>query len=347
PSTTTNPDGSYTLTGVPAGSPVDIVVVEGDLPSGSTQTEGTNPTSVTPVGGGSVDAGSDGYQSQGDVTGVVYGDTNGNGTQDGSESGLGGVTVYADLDGDGVQDPGEPSTTTNPDGSYTLTGVPAGSPVDIVVVEGDLPSGSTQTEGTNPTPVTPVGGGSVDAGSDGYQSQGDVTGVVYGDTNGNGTQDGSESGLGGVTVYADLDGDGVQDPGEPSTTTNPDGSYTLTGVPAGSPVDIVVVEGDLPSGSTQTEGTNPTSVTPVGGGSVDAGNDGYQSQGDVTGVVYGDTNGNGTQDGSESGLGGVTVYADLDGDGVQDPGEPSTTTNPDGSYTLTGVPAGSPVDIVV
>ncbi|WP_299683594.1 hypothetical protein, partial [uncultured Tenacibaculum sp.] len=80
-----------------------------------------------------------------------------------------------------------------------------------------------------------------------------------------------------------------------------------------------------------TEGTNPTSVTPVGGGSVDAGNDGYQPQGDVSGVVYGDTNGNGTQDGSESGLGGVTVFADLDGDGVQDPGEPSTTTNPDGS----------------
>uniref|UniRef100_UPI00261BD6EC Ig-like domain-containing protein n=1 Tax=uncultured Tenacibaculum sp. TaxID=174713 RepID=UPI00261BD6EC len=35
----------------------------------------------------------------------------------------------------------------------------------------------------------------------------------------------------------------------------------------------------LPLGSTQTEGTNPTSVTPVGGGSVDAGNDGYTING--------------------------------------------------------------------
>ncbi|MEL1248825.1 SdrD B-like domain-containing protein, partial [Flavobacterium helocola] len=284
------------------------------LPAGSVQTEGTNPTSVTPVGGASVSAGVDGYQAQGSVTGTIYADVNGNGTQDGAETGISGVTVFADLDGDGVQDVGEPSATTAADGSYTIAGVPAGSPVNIVVNTTTLPAGSVQTEGTNPTSVTPVGGASVSAGVDGYQAQGSVTGTIYADVNGNGTQDGAETGISGVTVFADLDGDGIQDVGEPSATTAADGSYTITGVPAGSPVNIVVNTATLPAGSVQTEGTNPTSVTPVGGASVSAGVDGYQAQGSVTGTIYADVNGNGTQDGAETGISGVTVFADLDGD---------------------------------
>ncbi|PSG86119.1 beta strand repeat-containing protein, partial [Aurantibacter aestuarii] len=87
----------------------------------------------------------------GTITGTVYNDANGNGTQDGAETGYGtAVTVYADTNGNGMFDAGEPTATTAADGTYTISGVPAGS-VDVYVDTTTLPTGSTQTEGTNPT----------------------------------------------------------------------------------------------------------------------------------------------------------------------------------------------------
>ena len=45
---------------------------------------------------------------------------------DEDESGLGGVTIYADLNFNGQWDDGEPSTTTDDDGSYTIDGLDPG-----------------------------------------------------------------------------------------------------------------------------------------------------------------------------------------------------------------------------
>src|SRR5207244_5007479 len=43
------------------------------------------------------------------ATGVVFEDSNGNGTQDSGETGLAGLTFYVDLNGNGSKDAGEPS----------------------------------------------------------------------------------------------------------------------------------------------------------------------------------------------------------------------------------------------
>ena len=43
------------------------------------------------------------------------------------EVGLAGWTVYVDLNSNGALDAGEPSTLTNPDGSYLIADVPAGA----------------------------------------------------------------------------------------------------------------------------------------------------------------------------------------------------------------------------
>ncbi|WP_452232643.1 hypothetical protein, partial [Lacinutrix sp. MEBiC02595] len=93
------------------------------------------------------------------VTGTVYNDEDGDGTQNGTETGFTSpVTVFADLDGNGVLDAGEPTATAATDGTYTIEGVPAGT-VDIVVDTTTLPTGSTLTDGTEPTEVTvPVSG---------------------------------------------------------------------------------------------------------------------------------------------------------------------------------------------
>ncbi|WP_452231368.1 hypothetical protein, partial [Lacinutrix sp. MEBiC02595] len=91
----------------------------------------------------------------------------------------------ADLDGDAVLDAGEPTATTAADGTYTIEGVPAGT-VDIQVDESTLPTGSTLTEGTEPTEVTVPVSGTVAAGTDGYTTAGTVTGTVYNDEDGDG-----------------------------------------------------------------------------------------------------------------------------------------------------------------
>jgi len=85
-----------------------------------------------------------------------------------------------------------------------------------------------------------------------------------------------------------------------TVVTDASGNWTAT-VPPGS-TSANVDETDqqftavVPVGWTRIEGTDPTTVTAVAGGSVSAGNDGYYTAGAITGHVYYDRNGNGTQD---------------------------------------------------
>ena len=288
------------------------------MPAGSVQTAGTDPSTVTVTGGATVDAGADGFQQRGSVTGVVFNDINGNGTRDAGEPGLAAVSVAV----------GPQTVVTDTAGVYTATGVPAGS-VGVDIVAATLPPGVVQTAGTDPETVTVTGGATADAGADGYQappSTGSVTGVVFADLNGNGSRDAGESGIAGVSVQV----------GAQSVVTDANGVYTATAVPVGS-VTVDVVEATLLAGSVQTAGTDPTTVTVSVGATADAGSDGYQIQGTVTGVVFSDLNGNGTRDGGEPGLAGVSVQV----------GARTVVTNASGSYTATAIPAGSvTVDVV-
>lgn len=65
------------------------------------------------------------------VSGVVYDDFNSNGVRDAGEPIEGGRVVWADANDNGVLDAGEVSTTAAADGSYTLTGLPAGTSLVI------------------------------------------------------------------------------------------------------------------------------------------------------------------------------------------------------------------------
>ena len=240
------------------------------------------------------------------MTGVVFSDVNGNGARDAGEPGLSGVSVVV----------GSQTVVTDASGVYTASGVPAGS-VSVDIVEASLPAGSVQTAGVDPSTMIVTGGGTVDAGSDGFQQRGSVTGVVFNDMNGNGAQDVGELGLLGVSVVV----------GSQTVTTNVAGVYTASGAPVGS-VSVDIVEASLPTGSVQTAGTDPTTVTVSGGATADAGADGYQQRGSVTGVVFADANGNGARDAGELGLSGVSVSV----------GAQTVVTDGSGVYTASGVP---------
>ncbi len=95
---------------------------------------------------------------------------------------------------------------------------------------------------------------------------GSVSGTVYHDNNGDGSQDNGESGFSGVTVYDDANNNGTLGAGEISTTTASNGTFTLANLIMGSAVIRMV----LPGGYVAV--TASQTVTVPGGGSVGGAN---------------------------------------------------------------------------
>ena len=108
-----------------------------------------------------------------------------------------------------------------------------------------------------------------------------------------GTQDAGENGLSGLTVTLTPAGGGTP----VSVTTNATGDYSAT-IPAGD-VDTDVTD---PASSVLTTANDPQTVAVPVGGSASATDVGFQGQGTISGRVFDDVNGNGTQDGGENGL---------------------------------------------
>jgi Tol biopolymer transport system component len=99
------------------------------------------------------------------IGGQVFNDANGNGTQDGGETGRQYWTVFADTNGNGTLDAGEPSALTDANGSYALTGLTPGTYTIRAVAQ----PGNVQT--------TPASSFSVTIAADGTQ----ITGKNFGE----------------------------------------------------------------------------------------------------------------------------------------------------------------------
>jgi len=261
------------------------------------------------------------------LTGTVFLDVNNDNTQDGSE-GLDNITLMI------TTSVGTTFTVTTDSNGYFTATVPAGVTI-VDVVNADLPTGAVQIAGTDPTTVTvPAGGSASDL--NGYELQGDVYGHIFQDTDGNGFQNGGEPNLPNIDVVI-TDSFGVTQ----TVTTDANGNYTAI-VPVSDletltdTVTVDVVESTLPAGSVQTAGTDPDTVTVQSGVSTDAGDDGYQPQGLVQGVVYVDENGDGVYTpGTDTPLDNVTIVI-TDSNGVTY----TVITNAGGAYSLT-VPSGN------
>ncbi|MBI1291994.1 hypothetical protein GC173_12250, partial [bacterium] len=234
----------------------------------------------------------------------VFVDINGNGTyQAGTDTLPSGVQINliglgADNTFGTSDDINYGTQSTNASGNYSFTGLAPGQ-YRVSPVTASLPAGTSVTS-TNPVTITLTAGQTNNSGDFTLLMRGSVTGTVYTDTNGNGSKDDGETGIGGVLVTV-TNGLG----GSFTDTTEADGTWSVSGVPAGE-ASVNVNDADLPAGAVQTGGNDPTTVTVVGGSSVDTA-DGYQLRGSVTGTVYTDTNGNGSKDDGETGIGGVLV----------------------------------------
>lgn len=271
----------------------------------------------------------------GTVGNRVWYDLDSDGLQDAGELGVNGVTVtLRDAGPDGVFGNGDDiirTTTTNPLGDFSFTGLPAGN---YRVEYSNLPAGfgtSPQNTGTDDgidsDGAAPVAGVSVTPSFNLATGQ-DKLDVALGltapantntigdrfwiDTDNDGIQDGTEtSGLPGVTVTLyNAAGAAVA-----TTGTDANGNYLFAGLPDGT---YTVGFSNLPAGYSLTGkdlGGNDNADSDAdlfssrtGGITVNAGNR------NVTNVDAGAF--------STRAAVGDRVWNDLDGDGIQDPGEP-------------------------
>src|SRR5690606_4144741 len=137
------------------------------------------------------------------LTGTVYNDANRDGVRGGSgEPGLAGLTVYVDANNNGQFDPGELSTTTAANGSFSLTVGAGNHRVSVVAPEGfNFTTAQSRT----------VSGGASNVNFGLHRPEAGFTGRKFADLNGNGFADAGEPGIADVFIYVDVDGDGQID----------------------------------------------------------------------------------------------------------------------------------------
>ena len=379
--TTTAADGIYGFANLTPGEyrvlfgdkPTDTVFTSADAGTDDTvdsDADGSGLTGVITLVAGqannSLDAGVYAPVSLGDF---VWEDSNANGIQDGTEAGLGGITVYlTDASGNRVVAGGSPiATTTDANGAYSFQNLRPGTyGVEVSRPNGYLFSAKDQgSDDTVDSDVDAIGKSasvtlasgqsntSLDAGLYRTASLGDT---VWHDLNANGIQDSGETGIAGATVFL-LDGNGnriSQGGVAVSTTTDANGKYSFSGLTPGSYAVEVVKPSGYDAFSSRNQGTDtafdsnidPTTgkseVVELSSGEVETSVDaGLYKLANLGDRVWSDTNANGIQETGETGTAGLTVelYDSTSTTLIR-----STTTGADGIYSFSGL---TPGDYVV
>ncbi|MBI3943433.1 MAG: carboxypeptidase regulatory-like domain-containing protein, partial [Chloroflexi bacterium] len=278
------------------------------------------------------------YDLNGELGGAigdtVWVDTNGNGIQDNGEPGIPNVKVdlWVDTNGDGTVDTKIQTKTTDGNGHYLFTSLATGT-YEVRIDTSTLPAGLAQTYDYDGliTPdkakvFLPPATTNLDL-DFGYSPKGSIGDFVWYDANSNGLQDDGATGIGGVKVnLTNLGPDNTygtaDDTTYPAQTTDVNGAYLFTGLPAGK-YRVDVDESTLPPGLGLTTNNEPMTVTLTAGQNFLNADFGYVQQpggasGGLGDYVWLDTNGNGVQDDGNTGIDGVTVrlYENLGGNFV-------------------------------
>jgi uncharacterized repeat protein (TIGR01451 family) len=281
----------------PSGTVNGITTAGGIVSSnGSTGTAGTasNPTTTTSQianivlngngGGGEISGSTNNNFAevvQSSIAGTVFLDQNNNGTQNGTDTGIGGVTVQLLNAGNSVI----ATTTTDASGNYSFSGLdpgtysvrepsqPSGTSNGITTA-GAVGNGGTAGTATGITtlpsqissivlpPNTTASGNNFAEIPNGRT----VSGTVFLDYDHNGSLNGTDHGIGGQTVNltgTDINGNAVS----MTATTTPDGNYSFTNVPEGTYTvaqpsqPTGTSNGTTTAGSTGGTASNPTSTT--------------------------------------------------------------------------------------
>ena len=268
----TDSSGNFTFDQLPAGlfhvevSPNNLTLFANYVAAAAT----VNPLSVTLTAGQQFTQAYFGYIPTGDasVTGRVWNDADGDGTQDAGETGLNNVVVrlYRDANANSVLDFAIDTlfreVATSGDGNYLFDNLPDGTffaYVDTTTIPSE-PGAPTLTGGTNPSAAMPLQDDDVGTANFGFDlpNAGVIAGVVYDDQDGDATLDAGEPGLEDVNVqlFLDRDGDGqfifeADQPRVASQLTAGDGSYSFANIAVDRVYFVRVSESTLPAGFTR------------------------------------------------------------------------------------------------
>lgn len=378
-SVTTDGSGNYTFTSLRPGT----YSVTETPPSGLTHTGaqagsaggsggvGVGVVSVTGItlSSGTTATGYNFGESGQGLSGYVYVDLNNNGTKDAGEPGIPGITVT--LSGQTVASvnvctaiaPNPCSVTTGADGGYNFVGLPASNPAGYTITEQSQAAVplSNYTDGAES--LGTLGGttgadqftgivqnvGQFGTGYNFGEQGASLAGRVYHDANDDGTLNGGDTGIAGVTMtLSGITASGanictVMAVAYPtcSVTSAADGTYAFTGLPAGTyvltetqPADYAnrTTAAGTPAG-TATTGTTISGIT-LTAGQVGSGYLFGEKTGSISGLVYYDANNDGIKDAGETGIVGVTLTlsgASAGGSVISQ----TVTTAADGSYSFT------------
>ena len=345
--TTTDADGTYSFDKLPAGTYSVTVVQDGPIASleqtgdpDATKDNASEPITLNNDNPSKTDI-NFGYVNNNSLSGTVYRDDSRNEKQDGTEPGYSGVTVQL-LDKDGTV---VGTTTTDKDGRYSFEHLPDGTYSVTVVKDGEL----TDTEQTEDPDATKDGASEpVTLGEDnpskdginfGYVPDYSIHGLVYRDGDRSESHGTGEKGYANQTVQLrDKDGKVVA-----TATTDQDGAYSFTKLPAGDYTVTVVKDGAL-TDLDQTE--DPDGTKDSVSGVISLGNDhrtetdvnfGYIANNSINGTIYRDGDRDGKKGDTEGRYSGVTVQLlDKDGKVIA-----TTTTDKDGKYSFEHLPDGT------
>jgi hypothetical protein len=275
-----------------------------------------------------------GAYDRGNISGVVYNDSNANKLFDPFESGRRGVPVYIDTNGNKLMDFNEPQSVTDANGRYKFD-VGNGSYVVRALVQALAGWQATGTASRTAKVTSPT---SFNGGLNFGQTQpATISGHVYYDYAANGRRDAGDVGVGGLRVFLDTNKNGRPDAGEPTTTTSISanaalkGGYSFAGqYPRTYHVGLV-----KPTGYQQVTPAGATFVTFAYGGADTTYTDfGVIRPINVSGRAYGDSNANGAIDPGEAGISDLPVFIDYNANGIADLDEPQKRTDAGGNYTL-------------
>ncbi len=158
-----------------------------------------------------------------------------------------------------------------------------------------------------------------------------IEGVLWSDANSDGIIDASEDRLANRTVFFDLNDDGFHQVDEPFTISDGLGQYSFSDL---EPADYKV-SARLPAGWVPTV-PGGTAIVTVAPGNTTTQNFGSRPlPSSIAGVVWMDDDLDGVRDPGELGVSGVTVYLDQNDNGILDESEISTTSLTDDSGTTT------------
>ena len=345
--TTTDTDGNYSFTRLPAGDYTVTVVKDGAL-TDLDQTE--DPDSTKDSASGVISLSNDhrtrtdvnfGYIANNSINGSIYRDGDRDGRKGDTEGRYSGVTVQL-LDENGTV---IATTTTDKDGTYSFEHLSDGT-YSIKVVKDGVLADADQTGDPDTTldnaskPITLDENSPTKSDVDfGYVPNNTITGTVYRDDNRDKMIDGDEPGLERVSVQLlDEDGNVVQ-----TLDTAADGTYAFQHLKDGK-YTVKVVRSSAIKDYDQTEDPDATiddtsAVYTMGpeNSLQENVNFGYVPDYSIAGRVYRDADKSGSYTDGEETFEGVTVdLIDASGTVVA-----TATTTADGTYSFEKLPAGT------